>query len=266
MTLLRKAPNTKSNTRAAHRGPYARLEIIWQVLLLSIGLDLVLLAFPIGRLSLDVAFSIATLCGLIVLLFIDQRRVHKSLSFLRNSHKTRLSRTSATIPVALVLLFGVVKLAKTGLIALLAPIALMGAAGIVSAFIIIALLSAAIRAIILAHREGIRDREHLLNDAWSHVQRWEDQVIIVFMIPLLAARITSFCGVFMSAPPENGALRAVLVGMGILLLCVVKPQKIFFIGSCPRCKHPVPIATVDLGSCLNCDEQLREKFMQRERR
>jgi hypothetical protein len=163
-------------------------------------------------------------------------------------------------------MFGVVKLAKSGLIALLMPLALMGTAGFVSALVLIVVLCAAIRAVVVAHREGVRDREHLLSDAWSHVQRWEDQVLIVFMIPLLAARLTSLCGALMSVPTENGALRAVLVGIGILLLCVVKPQKTYFIGACPRCKHPVPIATVDLGSCLNCDAQLREKFMQRKRR
>jgi quinol-cytochrome oxidoreductase complex cytochrome b subunit len=229
---------------------------IWQGLLLSLGVDLLIPTLLTPWIPLASAFEIASLCALLTLPFIDQHRVQKAISRLRNAHKKGLSSSSATIPLAMVALVLVTVLGKS--------LALVGASGIVPLLVVTIMLGGALKHAAQAYREGLRDRESLKNNSWTNVQRWEHQLLIVSLIPMLAVRVISLCGALTIIPPANAALRFVFLGTSLLFLLMLKPQRVFFLGSCSRCKQPVPIVISDLGSCLGCDENLRQKFMSRD--
>jgi hypothetical protein len=228
---------------------------LWQGLFLSLGLDLLIPYVAAPRMPLSIGFDLASLCALMTLPFIDQQRAHSTLSRLRVAHKKGLSASSKTTPVVIGAVALLVIVAKS--------ITLAGGAGIIPALVIIVMLGATAKHLRAAYREGIRDQESLRSNAWANVRRWEHQVVIVSLVPMLTARAIGLCGALSMFPSEDPVLRAVFSGTSLVLLLILKPYKPFFLGSCARCKQPVPIVISDLGSCLGCDEDLREKFLSR---
>lgn len=255
MTLLRKRAKTNPGLQPAHRGPFTRLVPLWQALTLSLGLDLLIATFATPRIPLSTGFELATVSALMAVPFLDQQRVHKTLSRLRSVHKKGLSAASTTIPLVMVALASIAILGKS--------IALIGASGLFPVLVVAVVLGGAIKHGMHTYREGQKDLERLRANAWSTVARWEQQLVIVSLAPMLFARIISLCGALSMAPRESTALRLIFFGTSLLFLLMLRPHKPFFLSSCKRCKQPVPIVLSDLGSCLGCDQDLREKFLNR---
>jgi hypothetical protein len=228
---------------------------LWQAILLSLGLDLLIATFATPRVPLSTGFALASVSALIALPFVDQQRVHKILSRLRGAHKKGISAASARIPLIMVALASVAILGKS--------IAFIGVSGLFPALAIIIVLGGVIKHGIQTYREGQRDLERLRDNAWSTVARWEQQLVIVSLAPMLFARIISLCGAFSIVSEESKILRLIFFGTSLLFLLMLRPHKAFFLSSCKRCKQPVPIVLSDLGSCLGCDRDLREKFLNR---
>ncbi len=228
---------------------------LWQTLLLSLGLDLLLATVVTPRVPISSGFTLAILSAVMVLPFIDQQRVHKTLGQLRSAHKKGLASASATIPVAMVTLATVALLGKT--------LAFVEVSGLFPAIVVVIMLGGVIKHTLNSYREGQKDIESLRSNAWSKVARWEQQLVIISLAPMLLARAISFYGVLSIVPEESGALRLIFFGTSLLLLLILRPHKPFFLSTCQRCKQPVPIVLSDLGSCLSCDKDLREKFLNR---
>jgi hypothetical protein len=230
---------------------------LWQALLLSLGLDLLVAAFATPRIPLSIGFTLAILSALLAVPFVDQQRVHKILSRLRSAHKKGIATTSTTFPLVMVALATVVILAKF--------IAFSGLSGLFAVIAIIVVLGIAAKHALQTFQEGQKDLESLRNNTWSRVARWEQQVVIVSLAPMVFARAISLCGALSIVPEEGYALRMIFFGTSLLFLLMLKPHKAYFLSSCQRCKQPVPIVMSDLGSCLGCDDELREKFLSRHR-
>lgn len=228
---------------------------LWQTILLSLGLDLLIATFATPRVPLSTGFALAILSALMVLPFIDQHRVHSTLSRLRGVHKKGISATSATIPLVMVALASVALLGKF--------IAFIGVSGLFPAIAIIIVIGGVIKHAVQTYREGQQDIESLRNNAWFKVARWEQQLVIVSLAPMVLARAISLCGALSIVPEGSSHLRLIFFGTSFLFLLMLRPHKPFFLSSCKRCKQPVPIVLSDLGSCLGCDEELREKFLNR---
>ena len=230
---------------------------LWQTLLLSLGLDLLIAAFATPRVPLSTGFALAILSALMVLPFIDQHRVHTILSRLRGVHKKDISVSSAVAPLIMVALASVALLGKF--------IAFIGVSGLFPAIAIMIIIGGVIKHAFQTYREGQQDIESLRNNAWFKVARWEQQLVIVSLAPMVLARAISLCGALSIVPEGSNHLRLIFFGTSFLFLLMLRPHKPLFLSSCKRCKQPVPIVLSDLGSCLGCDEELREKFLNRHR-
>lgn len=226
---------------------------IWQITLLSLGLDLLAPLMLNGWLPLPSAFEISWLCALLILPAIDQRRVQRSISRLRTAHKARIAASSSTIPLAILAVVFVIFAGKSLL--------LLGSSGIIPIVVTLIMLGLASKHALHAYREGLADRETLKSNAWAHVQRWENQLLIISLLPILLARAISLCGVIAYVPTEQSPLRWIFIGVSLILLLILRPQRGFFISHCSRCKQSVPIAFAELGSCMSCDQDLRDKYL-----
>ena len=86
---------------------------------------------------------------------------------------------------------------------------------------------------------------------------WESQLVAVFLLPLIAARLISLVGALTTVDAQASATSAACFIASALLLLCLKPDRRAFIGMCAACKSPVPIAFVEYGRCPACDKELR---------
>lgn len=249
---MRVLPNkTKSNrpSERVRKGPHARTYLLWQVLFASLIFDPLypLLATPL--IPVDLAVFIATLCAMAILPFLAQAAVHKMLSKLRRLHSKSLEVGSKTAPLLLVFSAGIVILFKMFMFMHLPP------ALLVALLLIIAWGSR--KYIAQTNKQSQEDKALFDSNPWAKVQRWEHQVIVFATLPLLLARAIGLCGALAFVPSGDESTRLLLIGMSALFLGMLRPDRTFFMGICKGCKRPVPIVFQDIGSCLNCNVNLR---------
>lgn len=253
--LVRVLPNkTKSNrsSQRIHKGPHARTYLLWQLLLASLVLDPLIPALTTPQLPLELAISLATLCAVGTLPFLAQGVVHRGLSKLRHLHSRSLEVGSKTIPLSLAVGAGTVILVKLIMFAHLPPAVLLA--------LMLLVLAGGRKYISQMSKQSTEDKVLFASNPWAKVQRWEHQVIVFATLPLLFARGISLCGALAALPADEETTRLIFISVSALFLGMLRPDRDFFVGICKRCKHPVPIVFQDLGSCLNCDVNLRVAY------
>lgn len=139
-----------------------------------------------------------------------------------------------------------------------------GSTGIVPTFGVLAtLVIASLVVVRRALQQHQLDRAQLMKNPWQHIQRWEDQLLIITLLPMVAARTVGLCSSLTSPALHHSLFYPTCLVSSMLLLLLLRPQRAHFIGTCIRCKQPVPIAVASFGSCMQCDTQLRDSFLGR---
>ncbi len=249
---MRVLPNkTKSNgsSQRVRRGPHAKTYLVWQVLIASLILDPLVPLIASPRIPLDLATTIATWCALGILPFLAQERLHRILSKLRLLHSKQVAVGSQTIPISLAVSAGLVILFKIFMFAQLPAVALLIFALVV--------LWGSRKYLYQVRTQTARDKELFAINPWAKVERWEHQVLVFAVLPLLLARAIGVCGDLADIPSDTGATRSLFIAVSALFLAMLRPDRSLFIGLCKSCKRPVPVVFQDIGSCLSCDERLR---------
>ena len=249
---MRVLPNkTKSNgsSERVRRGPHAKTYLVWQILLGSLIIDPFIPLLTPLRVPLDLATTLATLCAIGALPFLAQGSVHRTLSKLRLLHKKSLDVGSKTVPLSLAFSAGAIILFKIFMFAELPP-AVLGVIALV-------VMWASRKYLTQVSTQTARDQQLFASNPWAKVERWEHQVIVFAMLPLLFARAIALCGDLADLRSEDDNIRLLFIGISALFLGMLRPDRSFFVGLCRACKHPVPIVFQDIGSCLSCDVRLR---------
>ena len=249
---VRVLPNRTNSNRPSERvrkGPHARSILIWQFLFGSLVLDPIIPILITPQLPIDIATSIAILCAIAVLPFLGQRTLHKILSSLRHLHSKSLTVGSKALPFSLALSATVVILLKVLMFSHLPR-------GFLVAILVVVVWGSR-KFITQVGKQTEQDKKLFSSNPWAKVQRWEHQVLVFAVLPLVLARIISVCGAFAVLLPEQEEMRLVFIVISALFLGMLKPDRSFFMGTCKKCQRPVPIVFQDIGSCLTCDANLR---------
>ena len=252
LRLLRKQINLNGPKNPVRIGPYTRLSRIWGVLFASLIIDPFLPALLHLNLPYSVAVTVAVALAIPLLPCTAQHTVHDLIARLRGYNRKVMKSRSSYFQILL-------------LIAILAGVLpkLVAIAGINSIFLIAVLISVLgisminFKRLLKQHRD---ESALLLTSPWLQIQRWEVQLVLLLSIPLLAARAISICGVCLALPTNDYLARVPFLLAAALFLGMLKPDKRLFLGPCRKCKLPVPIVLVDLGSCLHCDQALRDSY------
>lgn len=252
---MRVLPNRTKSKRPSERvrkGPHTRTLLLWQILLGSLILDpLIPLVVP-PAMPIEFAVSIATVCALGTLPFLAQASMHRILSNLRHLHSRSLDVGSKTVPLSLFVGAVAVILLKVLMFAHL-PRPLIIA-------ILLFLVFGSRKFITQVRKQSDEDKALFAANPWAKVQRWEQQVLVFATLPLLLARSISVWGALAAFPPGEELTRLVFVVVSALFLGMLRPDRSFFVGMCKRCQHPVPIVFQDIGTCMNCDVNLRVAY------
>jgi hypothetical protein len=174
------------------------------------------------------------------------------MSRLRNFHK----RPDEATPKALQKLL-LVAIALSVAVKLLVLPRLDNFVGLLFAIIIaIGLISSVRRGLEQSrvHRQALKD------SPWTQVGLWEKQLIAIFTIPMVAARLVSLIGALTAHNGEVTQVSVVSFVASVLLLLALRPQRSHYLGMCAKCKSPIPIVFVEYGSCPACDRELAEKL------
>ena len=234
-------------------GPFARLSKVWVIVFLSLLLDGVLVFSQIVIIAPERAQIISIICGIFILPFLNQGNISRFLARIRgiqgrnrNSGKTAASR----------LLVGT---AIGGLI--LTKLLLLPS---ISNFVSLIVTGGLIVGIILSARhflsEAHKHSNALLASPWLYIQLWERQMLILYILPIVAARCISLCGALSTHATDDSVTSASYPIASAILLLALKPARSSFIGWCKKCKAPTPIAFVDYGTCPACDGALAQNI------
>lgn len=252
---MRVLPNkTKSNgsSQRVRRGPHAKTYLVWQLLVASLILDPLIPLVASTRIPLDLATIIATWCAIGLLPFLAQERLHRTLSNLRLLHSQRVAVGSQTVPISLAVSAGVVILLKIFMFAQLPAVALV--------ILALVVLWGSRKYLSQVRTQTAQDKELFALNPWAQVERWEHQVLVFAVLPLLLARAIGVCGDLADISPDAGGTRFLFIAISALFLVMLRPDRSLFVGMCKSCKRPVPVVFQDIGSCLSCDERLRMAY------
>ncbi len=231
------------------RGPHAKTTLVWQLLLGSLIIDPFIPLITPARIPFDLATTIATWCAIGTLPFLAQSSVHKILSKLRVLHAKSLDVGSKAVPLSLGLGAAMVVLFKILMFANLPPAILVP--------VVLVILWASRKYVTQASAQTARYKALFEANPWAKVERWEHQIIVFAMLPLLLARTIALCGDLADLTADEESMRLIWIGVSLLFLGMLRPDRSFFVGLCRTCKRPVPIVFQDIGSCLSCDARLR---------
>ena len=203
--------------------------------------------FAKNLLSSELAQSIAVIGALFILPFLNQRRLSRNLASLRRLQNRARTNSQLNGKTALLLVIGAFVVTKLAMIPSLNRIPAL----IVAAIMILGIVSSVRHFLKETHARS----KSLAESPWLHVVLWERQLILLLCIPIFAARLVSLVGALSlgtTATPEYNLVYPVL---GVILLLALRPNKDAFIGWCPKCKSPTPIAFVEYGTCPRCDRE-----------
>jgi hypothetical protein len=230
-------------------GPFARLSKIWVIVFLSLLLDGVVAFSQIVIIEPERAQLISIICGIFILPFLNQGNVCLFLARIRGFQERNRNSGKA---IANRLLVGTT---VGGLI--LAKLLLLPS---ISNFLSLIVTGGLIFGIILSARhfisEAHKHSSYLRASPWLYIQLWERQILVLYILPIVAARCISLCGALSTYTTDNSIISAVYPIASAILLLALKPARSSFIGWCKKCKAPTPIAFSDYGSCPACDETL----------
>lgn len=233
---------------AGRRGPYTQLSRLWPIIIASLAIDPLLATYATHRVPAESASRVAILCALLTLPFLNQPAIRRLITKLRNLHRVATTKPSRMVGALII---------ASIILPLAAKLLLIPRANTLVTPLVLALVAYGVIATIRSTvRQNRDERKRLEESPASYVTQWESQVIAVSLLPMLAARAISLCGVFSEASTESPLIALGYTATSALLLLIMKPRREFFIGTCKRCKRPVPAAFEDYGSCPLCDETL----------
>lgn len=131
---------------------------------------------------------------------------------------------------------------------------------IVALFFLLCLVIGALKTFQQALKDTKVLRDTHRNNPKIQIDQWQMQLVVIFLLPMIAARAVSICLSAANTEPDQLAWCGTGLLTSGLLLSMLKPKRTCFIGVCQKCKHPVPIVFVEFGSCPRCDDKLREKI------
>lgn len=225
---------------------YEKIDRIWKLILFSYVLDLFLFTRQFNLLPTEVAIALAGLASGLLFPLLSKERFHRYLHLLRASQYKSVEKDQKIFVVLALLIAFLATGAKIGLAVQLPLIP-----ALVVAFMI---AFAALRGGKKVVQDMRKERERFKAQPFAQVERWEEQVIVLSITPMLLARVISALGVIQTTTPESSlALLLPFSLVSITFLAMLKPSPQSFRGFCPRCRQPVPLVVVTLGSCSKCD-------------
>jgi len=223
---------------------------VWSVLVLSLPLDVLWVFVPHSAISEEYAQSLAIVCGLVTLPFLNQKKIATLLSSLRTLGKEPKQRNARVIQTVLALIVALLITAK--LLVLPSLTTFLGA--VCSILVVIGALRGAMH----VRQQQRRQTKELEDSPWLRVTLWEQQVVVIWCIALVAARLVSLFASLSLDGTGVTTLSVTCFAASFLLLLCLKPNRTAFVGVCKKCKTPIPIAFVDYGSCPSCDKSLQQ--------
>jgi hypothetical protein len=246
-------PMNASPNYKQRKGPYTRISQFWRVVFASLLIDLALNAtinpktsiLKSAAISLNAIELVAIICATCTLPFLNQNRILDLLSKLRHTqNRDRSTSSRSPLKWGVVLLVALLILAKLTLLPTLNNLLSVVFAVV---FLIAALISA--RHLL---RESSAHAKSLIASPWLYIPIWERQLVILFSIPIILARLVSVMGTLSLCCGANNALAFVATITSAILMLALRPERRSFIGLCKRCLAPAPLAYVEYGSCPRC--------------
>jgi hypothetical protein len=235
--------NLNTQLKAPRIGPHTRLTWFWKAVFGSLILDGLILLLEPGAITPQLARLGAILCALLTLPFIDQEKLARGLALLRSrpsdtkSDKSKLVKIGIVIAVALALMIKLSSLPEIRSVAALAIAAILVFGAWVTIQHVLKTLN--------------EQRDLIASSPAQRVKLWENQIVAIVALPIIAAALSYSQG-------DSYLVTLSCLATTVLLLMITKPKRSAYIGSCRRCKAPVPVAYVSYGSCPGCDKGLRE--------
>jgi len=183
---------------------------------------------------------------LIAVVCIDQKRVHRSLATLRGLNKEDLSRNTSKTATLLWIVVALIASAK-----FLVVVDLRGATALIAGGAAAFLVG---RTIVQSIRQHNLERAALKGNPALQLRRWEEQLLVFLILPLIAARLISGLGLLVEEISISD--RITLFATSMVLLGMLKPRREHFATLCTRCKQPVPVVLATIGSCWRCDPKI----------
>jgi hypothetical protein len=236
------------------KGLYTRISEIWRVIFASLLIDLLINATINHRAATintpqfsHYALEMASLiCAAATLPFLNKALIFNLLSKLRRAqNKSRASRSSSPLlswgSVILVLVLIVAKLTLLPSFNNLLSVGL-------ALFLIIAAITSARHLL----QETAIHAKSLVSSPWLYIPIWERQLIILFSLPIVLARMVSLLGVLSFNCGATYIFPLITTITSAILLLAMKPERRSFVGICKNCLAPAPIAYVEYGACPRC--------------
>lgn len=229
---------------------YFKIHRLWQVIILSCGADFILFSRHPQAISSETAIFFSSIAAGLLFPLLSQSRLHRFLHFLRASQSKNVKKDKTMI-IGSAIIMAILAVGAKLFLAVKLPL--------LPAFIFIGiLLIATLRGSKKFIEEMQREREKFRNNPFSQINRWEEQVVTLSLVPMILARSIGLFGALQST--GIGASFEVLAPftlLSVVFLAMLKPKPQMFRGFCPRCKQPVPLVVVSLGSCTQCDNTLK---------
>jgi len=232
----------------ARVGPFARLSKIWQILFLSLPADGIVAIYLNSKIPVDRAQLLAALATVITLPFLNQKRVASKLANLRRWQSESRGQRSRRPGILLGVLLACLIAAKLAMLPTLSSLLSLVVAGI----LILGIISSVKHVV----GESKKRNDVLVKSPQLYVTAWEQQLVTLCSIPMLAARVVSLCGALSLGNMNYPVLGSTYLLTSVVLLLALKPEISSFVGWCRNCKSPTPIAFVEYGSCPRCDPAL----------
>ncbi len=228
---------------------YGAIHRAWNALFLSLALDPFIALYSKPIFSLHFAFQLCIPVTLALIPFLSQGILQGALGELRGSQKRALDKQLSPL----------MQLA-------LASVAILGSSKFFFAqnfdlgpalVVVVLLVLGTGKTISKLIRDMNADKDRFRENPLAQVTRWEEQLVVLSIVPIALARGVSLMG-SLSVNEETIPLVALLpfLATSFLMIAMLQPKRELFVGFCKRCKQPVPIVMVALGACLKCDTSL----------
>jgi hypothetical protein len=200
----------------------------------------------------EVAQRIATLCAIVALPFINQKALARLITLIRGRIGGDSPKTTGSNKAIIVALIALIVMAKLALLPALNSFAAFLVAGIFLLGIV-----STVKHLLM---ESARRSQSLSKSPWLYVMLWERQLVALFCLPIIAARLINLCGALSLGAAQKPYIGLTYLLASTVLLTALRPERSTFIGWCPSCRSPVPIAFEEYGSCPRCNKELADQF------
>jgi hypothetical protein len=223
---------------------------VWRILFISFVIDGAVAIGLNSVLTAEQAQVAAVVGAIIALPFIHQKGLLQGLARVRRSQNRSRQTGSRQGAIVMAVLLVVLVAAKLVFLPTLNNIASLAFAAI----LLLGIISSARHVM----RESRSHAEALRTSPWLYITMWERQLVVLFSLPMVAARSISLIGALSLGSTPHPYFAVLYLATSVVLLLILQPQRASFIGWCPRCKSPTPIAFVEYGSCPKCDATLAQ--------